>query len=107
MVGERPPSPDFNYGWWYTGSGQDGTGNCDMFLGVTEELVAGAEHLPSSCRSVNKFEPGKLDQPCDTLHFWSLHSGGGNFLWCDGSVKFIAYQSASILAKLSTIAGGE
>jgi hypothetical protein len=22
MVGERPPSSDFQYGWWYAGAGQ-------------------------------------------------------------------------------------
>jgi Protein of unknown function (DUF1559) len=36
MIGERPASPDFWYGWWYAGFGQQGTGSCDMLLGVRE-----------------------------------------------------------------------
>ncbi len=39
LAGERPPSPDFNLGWWYTGSGQDGSGNADMFMGVQERVA--------------------------------------------------------------------
>jgi len=34
MIGERPASPDFWYGWWYAGYGQQGNGSCDMLLGV-------------------------------------------------------------------------
>jgi prepilin-type N-terminal cleavage/methylation domain-containing protein len=35
LIGERPPSPDFWYGWWYaTGSGSQSTG--DVTLGVAE-----------------------------------------------------------------------
>ena len=36
MIGERPPSPDFWYGWWYTGYGFQGSGTPDMLLGVAE-----------------------------------------------------------------------
>jgi prepilin-type N-terminal cleavage/methylation domain-containing protein len=42
MVGERPPSTDFVFGWWYAGSGQDdtlygrNTGSSDVDLGAAE-----------------------------------------------------------------------
>ena len=36
MVGERPPSSDFRFGWWYAGVGQDMDGSADMHLGVQE-----------------------------------------------------------------------
>lgn len=36
LVGERPPSPDFWYGWWYAGEGQSDTGSADQVLGVRE-----------------------------------------------------------------------
>ncbi|MFO0842015.1 MAG: DUF1559 domain-containing protein [Gemmataceae bacterium] len=37
MLGERPPSADFQFGWWYAGSGQRFTGSADLILGVREQ----------------------------------------------------------------------
>jgi hypothetical protein len=36
MLGERPPSSEFRFGWWYAGVGQDGRGSLDLVLGVRE-----------------------------------------------------------------------
>src|SRR6266568_2206191 len=36
MVGERPPSADNRFGWWYAGVGQHATGSGDMVMGVRE-----------------------------------------------------------------------
>ena len=43
----------------------------------------------------------------DANHFWSLHSGGANFAFCDGSVKLLRYSADAILPALATRAGGE
>jgi len=39
LIGERPPSADFQFGWWYAGAGQRSTGSADMVLGVFERNV--------------------------------------------------------------------
>ncbi len=53
------------------------------------------------------FGPGRLDNPCDRLHLWSLHPGGANFLFADGSVRFLPYSARNVLDALASIQGGE
>jgi prepilin-type N-terminal cleavage/methylation domain-containing protein/prepilin-type processing-associated H-X9-DG protein len=105
-VGERPPGADFWYGWWYGGYGQVfPTGSADMVLGVREINVS---PILSSCPpGAYSFTRGSLDNPCDVLHFWSTHPGGANFLFADGSVRFLSYDAADILPALSTRNGRE
>lgn len=112
MVGERPPSPDFWYGWWYTGVGQANTGSADSHLGVRElnalpgdsgEVVTYLEDCPLG---PYHFERGHGEQ-CDTLHFWSHHPGGAHFALCDGSVQFYSYQINDIITRLATRNGTE
>ena len=106
MAGERPPSADRWYGWWYAGFGQIGTGSADMLLGVRERNRGGAyvTHCP---RGPYQFQPGRVDEQCDLFHFWSLHSGGAHFLFADGSAKFLSYSANAVLPALATRAGGE
>jgi prepilin-type processing-associated H-X9-DG protein len=105
-AGERPPSPDSQFGWWYGGGGQAGTGSLDSVLGVRELNVA--VQVAAGCgRGPFAFAPGKVDGPCDIFHYWSLHAGGANFLMCDGSVRFLSYDSDSLLPALATRARGD
>ena len=107
MVGERPPSADFWYGWWYAAEGQANSGSADTVLGVRELRVPEERYTPGCPPGPYSFVPGSLNNPCDVFHFWSLHSGGANFLFADGSVQFLAYSADNILPALSTRAGGE
>jgi prepilin-type N-terminal cleavage/methylation domain-containing protein/prepilin-type processing-associated H-X9-DG protein len=44
----------------------------------------------------------------DFWHFWSYHAGGGNWLMCDGSVRFMAYSAGTtVIPIMATIAGNE
>jgi prepilin-type N-terminal cleavage/methylation domain-containing protein/prepilin-type processing-associated H-X9-DG protein len=111
MIGEKPPSFDTNngqgeyYGWWYAGAG-----DLTHQLGTSDTLLGAAEIGPGAPNNPEYFRPGKLVDPMnlDLYHFWSLHTGGGVFLFADGSAKMITYQiGKAILPAMSTIAGGE
>ena len=101
MIGERPPSKDRWYGWWYSGLGQDGLGSADFFLGVEETLATSASRLGGCPAGPYSFNAGQREQ-CDALHFWSNHPGGANFSRCDGSVAFVSYESVDTMKALST-----
>jgi prepilin-type processing-associated H-X9-DG protein len=117
LVGERPPTADLFFGWWFAGTGLDGSGCGDVVLGATDtRLVTLLENTREpflshyhQCRGQMKvgLHPGQISNHCDQTHFWSLHSGGANFLFADGSVHFLGYQADSILPALATRNGGE
>jgi prepilin-type processing-associated H-X9-DG protein len=104
MIGERPPSTDLFYGWWFAGAGYDGSGIGDVLLGAREYGYATALGCPSSKVG---FQPGRIDNPCDQVHFYSLHTGGGNFAMGDGSVRFYDYAMDEVLPQFCTRNGGE
>ena len=108
LLGERPPSHDFRFGWWYAGLGQAGSGSADMVLGVREPnllpIVSGSPCGPGNYPFV---AASGFRDPCGMFHFWSPHSGGANFGFADGSVRFLAYSANEIMPALATRAGGE
>jgi prepilin-type processing-associated H-X9-DG protein len=106
LVGERPPSTDFQFGWWYAGAGLDFTGAADMVLGVQETNPVLPDTV-SCARGPFPFGAGEVSNQCDLFHFWSLHTGGANFLFADGSVRFLSYSVAPLMPALASRAGGE
>jgi prepilin-type processing-associated H-X9-DG protein len=106
LAGERPVSPAAVYfGWWYAGIGQDRDGSAEFLLGAREEKVHATFNY---CKFVNsRFVPGRPDNHCDLLHFWSHHPGGAHFLFADGAVRFLPYSADDLLPALATRAGGE
>jgi prepilin-type N-terminal cleavage/methylation domain-containing protein len=104
MVGERPPSYNLEHGWWFAGGGWNGSGDGDVLMGARE--VEYAEHIDCPPSLVG-FQPGRSEEPCAQVHFWSLHGGGGNFLSADGAVRFCEYSMNSVLPALFSIDGGE
>lgn len=107
LLGERPPSADLQFGWWYAGIGQRGTGSADLVLGVREQnlqpILAGSPCGPGAY----PFGPGRFDDPCSMFHFWSPHPGGANFAFADGSVRFLSYSANPLLPALASRAGEE
>lgn len=108
LLGERPPSHDFRFGWWYAGAGQRQTGSLDLILGVREPnllpVVSGSPCGPGQY----PFMPARgFHDACGAFHFWSPHSGGANFAFADGSVRFLRYSANDVMPALATRAGGE
>lgn len=104
-VGERPPSLNKLFGWWYAGWGQEKTGSLDSHLGARE-----INKIPNDydCSDFPyRFSRPNGRNPCDVFHFWSFHNDGAHFLFCDGSVRFLNYSSDRVLPLLATRAGGE
>jgi prepilin-type N-terminal cleavage/methylation domain-containing protein/prepilin-type processing-associated H-X9-DG protein len=104
LVGERPPSPDLFWGWWSWSA-------FDSSLGVRDTwhvYPTSGTKPPIACASLfpENYRPATTSY-CDTHHFWSLHPGGGNWLFADGSVRFLSYRSNAMLAALATRSGGE
>jgi prepilin-type N-terminal cleavage/methylation domain-containing protein/prepilin-type processing-associated H-X9-DG protein len=124
MVGERPPSVDLFYGWWFAGAGFDGSGEGDITLGARAVVYAPTIYTtvagsgPSISCPLTKvgFQPGTINDPCDQVHFWSWHPAGANWLFGDGSCRFINYgidsnppalTPATPLMQMCTRNGGE
>lgn len=63
--------------------------------------------LGTSCVVPAYFGPGNRMDACSFNHFWSFHTGGGNFAMGDGSVRFIGYSASQLLLTLATRDGGE
>ena len=117
LIGERPPSSDYLFGWWFAGGGYNQMGAAgDNVLGVREYNYVNHVFVINDMNAFTdvacdgsrvNYQQGSIDDPCDQVHFWSVHPGGANFALADGSVRFIGYESDPILPALATRAGQE
>jgi prepilin-type N-terminal cleavage/methylation domain-containing protein/prepilin-type processing-associated H-X9-DG protein len=105
LVGERPPGRSLDFGWALGGGD-----TLDSTLGVNEVNLhqTGIAEIDACPSRPYSFSPGRIDNPCDQFHYYSLHGGGANFLFADGSVRFLSYGiDNKVMRALATMNGGE
>ncbi|HEY3787611.1 MAG TPA: DUF1559 domain-containing protein [Urbifossiella sp.] len=110
VFGEKPPWGRYFGGTWYASVIDDPhlTEDPDWVGGSIASMNVFSDGVMNNgCRGPFKLGPGRLGNRCDALHFWSLHGGGANFAFADGSVQFLNYSADSVMPALATRAGGE
>lgn len=106
VVGERPPPDPPLAGWWYPRTYIDG-GKCHGPNGVIMLASPTTDTCNTCAPELHCLAPGRLDNPCDRFHLWSLHPGGAHFLFADGAVRFLRYSADPLIPALVTVNGGE
>ncbi len=106
-VGERPCTGDLYWGWGFSESGFSGYGDGDTVLGSKDFAMAlAAGDAATNVGLLPPLQPNDTGE-LEVAHYWSFHPGGANFLYCDGSVHFLAYSANSVFPYLCTRSGGE
>lgn len=106
LVGERPPPDSLQAGLWYP----SGSILRVPHTGPNEFMTIPATvsfYDPECMGRLGTSGPRRTSNPCDRYHFWSLHLGGANWLFADGTVRFVTDSGGAVLPALATRNGGE
>jgi len=102
-IAERPPPDTAQAGDLYqTARGRSTFDGPSGTMHYAQSPFVIGDPCPSS-----RYGPGRTDNPCDRYHFWSLHRGGANFLFCDGAVRYLPYSAREVMPALCTRSYGE
>jgi prepilin-type processing-associated H-X9-DG protein len=105
LVGERPPAFDLFWGWWVWGGDDIGSGVANSYFEYAVDLTG--KMCPAGPHYFGPPGPLAVGDPCSFNHLWSLHPGGANFAFGDGSVRFLKYSIGLVILDLATYQGGE
>src|SRR5262249_54390502 len=118
VVGERPPSPALDFGWWFAAYGWDGHGDGDCVMTTNDINIA--NYFADSTNAIGGSPPcdavpakkggmvtGKPTLFCDGSHFLRFHPNRGMFLFADVGAPFGPDAANPTLPAPSTRSGGE
>jgi len=116
IVAERPYSNDYYWGWWWEETVWDNQwGSQNTISGgeaYSPPLGGPYVHINGSpCATGVPMlfgqGPNNVYDGCSMYYLWSLHTGGANMAFADGSVHYFTYSASQVVLALSTYAGGE
>ncbi len=108
-VGERPvhmsitPASPYGWGWLYAT-------DFDTLLAVPSNddyYGVATDGMTPACPRPSKYRTDTVNGRCSHTHYWSTHTGGGNWGMGDGGVRFVTYSAADQLELMASINGGE
>ncbi len=102
-VGERPVHPTAQWGWLYAT-------DFDTLMAIpsNDDVFGQATDSNSPpCPRPSHYRDDVVGGRCAHTHYWSTHSGGSNWAFADGGVRFMTYSAADTLVQMASINGGE